>query len=205
MELKICTKCKEEKNINEFHKRTQSKDGYHFNCKKCIKEGQKDYYSNNKERQKELSNKFKFNNPTYLKTYYQNNKKILNNKINLYNKEKRKTDPLFKLKGNIRCLINSNFKYKGFKKNTKNEIILGCNKIFLYSYLESKFESWMSWENYGKYNGKPNFGWDIDHIIPLSSAKTEEEFLKLNYYTNLQPLCSYTNRDIKRDKLNYGY
>jgi len=53
----------------------------------------------------------------------------------------------------------------------------------------------MSWDNQGKY-------WDIDHIIPVSSAKTEEEIIKLNHYTNLQPLESYYNRHIKRAKLN---
>lgn len=56
----------------------------------------------------------------------------------------------------------------------------------------------MTWENYGKYNGELEYGWDIDHIIPLSSAKNEDDLLRLNHYTNLQPLCSKVNRDIKR-------
>lgn len=30
-----------------------------------------------------------------------------------------------------------------------------------------------------------------------------KEVYKLNHYTNLRPLCSYTNRHIKKDKLNY--
>lgn len=60
----------------------------------------------------------------------------------------------------------------------------------------------MSWENYGKYNGELNYGWDIDHIIPLSSANDESELIKLNHYSNLQPLCSYINRYIKSDKIN---
>jgi hypothetical protein len=55
----------------------------------------------------------------------------------------------------------------------------------------------MIWDNYGLYNGT-EYGWDIDHIIPSSSAITEEELLKLNHFSNLQPLCSYFNRDIKR-------
>ena len=59
----------------------------------------------------------------------------------------------------------------------------------------------MSWDNYGKYNGKNSFGWDIDHIIPISSAVNESEVIKLNHFTNLQPLCSKINRDIKRDLL----
>lgn len=58
----------------------------------------------------------------------------------------------------------------------------------------------MNWGNRGKYNGELNHGWDIDHIIPLSSATTEEELLKLNNFNNLQPLCSKVNRDIKKAK-----
>jgi len=55
-----------------------------------------------------------------------------------------------------------------------------------------------------KKDGKLNYGWDIDHIIPLSSVKKEEDLIKLNHYTNLQPLCSFVNRVIKRDKMIYG-
>lgn len=59
----------------------------------------------------------------------------------------------------------------------------------------------MTWDNHGKYNGELNYGWDIDHIIPTSSANTEEELIKLNHYTNLQPLCSYVNRYVKKNNL----
>lgn len=81
--------------------------------------------------------------------------------------------------------------------------MIGCSFDELKIHLENKFEHWMTWENYGKYTGKLNDGWDIDHIIPLSSAKTEKELTKLFHHTNLQPLCSYTNRNIKKNKLNY--
>jgi hypothetical protein len=60
----------------------------------------------------------------------------------------------------------------------------------------------MNWNNRGLYNGTENYGWDLDHIIPLSSAKTEGEVIKLNHYTNIQPLCSYVNRDIKKNNYN---
>ena len=59
----------------------------------------------------------------------------------------------------------------------------------------------MSWDNYGLYNGDLNHGWDIDHITPISSGISEDEILKLNHYSNLQPLCSKTNRYIKKDNL----
>jgi hypothetical protein len=60
----------------------------------------------------------------------------------------------------------------------------------------------MNWDNHGKIEfGKFNIGWDIDHIIPVSSAIKEDEVIKLNHFTNLRPLCSYTNRYIKSDHL----
>jgi len=57
----------------------------------------------------------------------------------------------------------------------------------------------MNWENRGLYNGELNYGWDIDHIKPLATATCETDIIKLNHYTNLKPLCSYTNRYIKKD------
>ena len=64
------------------------------------------------------------------------------------------------------------------------------------------FEPWMNWGNHGNPKDgviEPNKTWDIDHIIPLSSAKTEDDIIKLNHYTNLRPLCSYNNRFIKKN------
>ena len=65
----------------------------------------------------------------------------------------------------------------------------------------------MNWDNYGNpVDGvyEINKTWDFDHKIPLSSANTEEEIIKLCHYTNLQPLCSYLNRFIKKDINYYG-
>ena len=85
--------------------------------------------------------------------------------------------------------------------NTEN--IIGCSYELLLKHIESKFECWMNWNNYGLYNGELNYGWDIDHIIPLSFAKSDDELYELNHYTNLQPLCSKVNRDIKKNNIIY--
>lgn len=90
------------------------------------------------------------------------------------------------------------------KDKSKKVDILDCSIVEFRIYLESKFDSWMTWDNHGKYNGELNYGWDMDHIIPMASAKNEEEVIRLNHYTNFQPLDSYENRVIKRDKLVYG-
>ena len=36
METKVCTTCKEEKDVSLFYKRKESKDGFHCMCKLCI-------------------------------------------------------------------------------------------------------------------------------------------------------------------------
>lgn len=129
-----------------------------------------------------------------------NYKKMKENKIIKKNLHLTEID---RLKSNIRNLIGLSISKRGFIKSRKSFDILGCSPDNLKIYLESKFEIWMNWNNYGKYNGELNSGWDIDHIIPLSSAKTEEDILKLNHYTNLQPLCSKVNRYIKRSRLDF--
>lgn len=117
---------------------------------------------------------------------------------NKYRKKKLKTDSLYKLTSNIRVLICNNIKRKGYRKTTKTTQILGCTFDEFKQHLESQFQDWMNWENHGKYNGTKGYGWDIDHIIPISTATTEDDIIRLNHYTNLQPLCSKINRDIKR-------
>ena len=183
---KTCSKCNLIKNIYEF--RTHK-----TYCKKC--ENKQTY-----ESRKDIQS---INNSEYLKIYQKFNKETINKRMRIYKKTRIKTDVIFKLSMIIRGTIVNSIKLYGFKKSKKTLEILGINAKEFRLYLESKFEPWMNWENYGKYNGELNYGWDIDHIIPTSSAKTEEDVYKLNHYTNLQPLCSYINGYIKKDKMDY--
>jgi hypothetical protein len=82
----------------------------------------------------------------------------------------------------------------GYTKRSKTNDILGIDFDGFKKHIESKFAEGMNWENREL--------WHIDHIIPISSAKTEEEVFKLNHYTNLQPLWAEDNYK-KSDKLNY--
>lgn len=151
---------------------------------------EKEYYQKNKAKILKQS-----------KQYFKDNQKIKQEKNNERYKKRRQNDPIFKLATNLKRNIRGILSRKSFSKKSKTQEILGCSFEELKQYLETKFESWMNWDNYGKYNGEINFGWDVDHIIPLASAKTEDELLKLNHFSNLQPLCSRINRDIKRDNV----
>ena len=115
-----------------------------------------------------------------------------------YAKKRYANDPLFRFKKKMRRNIRKSL--CNFKKNKTTEEILGCTLEEFKIYIEKQFAPWMTWENYGLYDGQEKTGWDIDHIIPLCSVRTEEKIYKLNHYSNLQPLCSYINRRIKKDK-----
>lgn len=179
---KVCSICNDEKPTSEFRL-------HRTYCKKC--ENKKTYNSRKDTQSKK--------NKEYLKVYQKENKDKINERMREYNKNRCSSDINYKLRRTIGRLISQSIKLYGFQKSKKSLEIIGLNTIDFRNYLESKFETWMSWENYGLYNGELNYGWDIDHIIPLSSAKTEEELIRLNHYTNLQPLCSYINRYIKKD------
>ncbi len=175
------------------------------------------YCDANKEAIKEYKDKWLEDNKDYGKTHYQENKQYYKEKHKKwcednvdkkkelrreYERYKIKTSPLYKIINRTRGTVNRSIKNFGYTKKTKTAEILGCSFEEFKTYLESKFESWMNWGNYG--NPKDgiyqfNKTWDIDHIIPLSSANCEEDVIRLNHYTNLQPLCSYTNRWVKRD------
>ena len=171
--------------------------------KEVLKEKRKKYVDENKDKVKQGYKNWAIKNKEKRKEYrliYQKNNR---NKINSNKKERRLNDHLYKITENVRNLIKAAIKRKNHKKQSKTIDILGCTHIELQKHLESKFESWMTWENYGLYNGEVNYGWDIDHIIPNNTANDYNELIKLNHYTNLQPLCSHINRDVKRYNHNY--
>jgi hypothetical protein len=57
---------------------------------------------------------------------------------------------------------------------------LGCDHPELRDYIAALFRVGMSWERYRQ--------WEVDHIEPLSSARTLSELIALCHFSNLQPL-----------------
>lgn len=100
--------------------------------------------------------------------------------------ERMKTDVVYCFKQKMRNFIYSSFKRKNISKVDRTENILGCSLEYLRQYISSKFKKGMTIDNYGK--------WQIDHIIPLSTAKSVEDVVRLCHYTNLQPLWASENR-----------
>lgn len=126
-------------------------------------------------------------------------------KIYRYNRNllRREIDILYKIKNNISSLVRISIKNGGKNKNTKTTSILGCSILEFKLFIESKFLPWMSWDNWGKYTGSYNETWQLDHIIPISQANNEYDLIKLNHYTNYQPLCSKINQVDKSSNNNW--
>lgn len=184
-------KLQEYKSINK-ERITKNKKEYHYKNRENISKKVSEYYKKNPEKAKEKDLKNK--------KWREDNKEWVIERGKRYLRKRLKEEPLFKLKQAVRQRVYKSIKYRGYTKKSKTFEILDCTCEFFRSYIESKWQNWMNWDNYGKWNGELNYGWDLDHIIPISAAKTEEEVLKLNHYTNFQPLCSHVNRYIKVNK-----
>lgn len=195
--VKKCTKCN--KDNCGFYRDRSKKDGLKTMCKECCKKTLNKWYAKNPDKIKKYHEtqyaKDKEKIKEQSKQYYENNKEkisLKNKKWRTKNKEKinakarhrRKHDVLFGLKSSVRRRINHFL--KGDKSKSSEEII-GCSYKEYKSHLEQQFTDGMTWDNYGLK------GWHVDHIIPLSSAKTEDELIKLFHYTNTQPLWSDEN------------
>lgn len=202
--MKICVKCRVEKELNEFSNNKSKKDGKCVYCRGCYKAVNKEWRQNNPDRDRQIHKKWKQNNSdkvrkSSLRSYYKNhekrkskskkykqeNKSILRIKHRLYTNKKYYEDMEYRLKILIRGRI-----WKALKRNSKYSSsleLLGCSISDLKDHLEKQFTKGMSWGNYGQ--------WHIDHIKPCSSFDlTNSDQQKLCFhYTNLQPLWAKDN------------
>lgn len=157
-----------------------------------IKEYNKNYYQYHKDYYQNYAKVYRLEHRTQIEN---NQKKWEKNNIEKrrkYHKKdytRRRNNPILRLQGNLRNMINTSFRRKGLRKSMKLEKICCCSMQELVNHLISTYES--------NYNEKWN--WDfvknvhIDHIKPLATAKTEEDVIELCHYKNLQLLKAEDN------------
>ena len=206
--MKVCTKCNVEKEFVEFNKDRTREDGFFPQCRYCKKQGDKESYLRNKdkriEKSKEWLKKNKERRREYRKKYNEINSEVNKIKckiwysknkprVNEYYRKRKLTDRLFNLRCVIASLIRTCLKSNGYSKKSKTYKILGCTIEEFKVHLENQFTEGMNWDNQGN--------WHLDHIHPVSLAKDEEEIIKLNHYTNFQPLWAEDNIR-KSNKIN---
>ena len=169
-----------EYNIINKEKISENKKEYYENNKEEILEKRKEYYIEIKSDEELLASK-RLNDKEKTKEWRARNKESISQKI----KDRKKSDPIYKLSDSIRTLIWNSIKKMGFSKNSQTNQILGCSFEDFKLHIESQFKNEMSWENHGE--------WHLDHKTPISWAETEERVYELNHYTNFQPLWAKDN------------
>jgi hypothetical protein len=109
--------------------------------------------------------------------YYQANKDERVRQSVEYTRARRNNDPLFKLQHNTRSLIWHSLARGGYTKKSKTATILGC-----------------TYDQFMVHLGpKPCDNPVLDHVCPMAQARTEDEAIRLNHYSNFQWLTPEDN------------
>lgn len=182
--LKRCKICDLVKEIIEFNPASKYKDKIYYRgeCKLCNLQSQK---TNGQKYQIKYrgTEKGKINKQKHKKTQkYRDQQRE-------YERDRLANDVMFRCKKNLRDRLRIALKVKYWKKDTNFNKYIGCSLEELRIHLENQFTIGMTWDNYGHGENK----WTLDHIQPLSLAKTEEEMYKLCHYQNLQPMWYIDN------------
>lgn len=92
----------------------------------------------------------------------------------------------------IRNRIRDGLKGLCVSKDKRSAEIIGCSFEELHSFLQTKVDHWN--HTYGFISSKFLDGeLELDHIKPVSLAKTKEELEALNHFTNLQLIWKHVN------------
>lgn len=162
----------------------------------------KKYRENNVEKEKLRHKKYYKNNIEKINKYYLENKCRINEYKNKWVKAKYKNEISFKL----RVLISRNVRLSlnGKKGNKSILSYLPYAIDDLKKHLESQFEPWMTWDNWGLYNSNTwndndssTWTWQLDHIIPQSDllydSMEHSNFQMCWALENLRPFSSTNN------------
>lgn len=220
----ICAKCKEEKITDSFTE-SQIKKGDGRWCKECVKiknklyrqtnkdklkkykqtdsykQKSKNYKERNKKEIKKWSKEYYLSNKDRFQNYYIENKEKIKERVRKWDRKRMKTDLIYRLRKNTSSYIRNSVKHKGGNSILNN---LPYTIDELKNHLESQFESWMTWDNWGNYNSttwndndSTTWTWNIDHIIPHSNlpynSMNDENFKKCWSLNNLRPYSAKQN------------
>jgi len=162
--MKVCTKCKENKNEDCFYIRPKLKYGSTHYCKECIAKIHHVYEKNNRIKLNAQKREYK-------KIYDKKPKNILN--------------------ASIHWGIWSGIRGRRRSPNSKWEKLIGYSLNDLMKHLEKQFDENMNWGNYGGYweldHIKPKSSFKF-------TSQNDIEFKECWSLSNLRPLEKMANR-----------
>lgn len=172
VEKKACSLCEKVKHATMFDINNNYEDCRARMCKQCVNAKRRERYS--KIPKEEISKR------NAERKWY----------ITLWMRTKRKEDIEFRLRCRISTSVWQAIKKSGGRgKGGSTFKHLPYTPKQLKEHLESQFEDWMSWDNYGE--------WHIDHIYPQSKTPYDSlehpNFQKCWALSNLQPLSAKEN------------
>ena len=177
-----------------------------------IKQRTREYAKQNPQKVAERVRDNYFSNHDYFlnyhKEYRKKNHEKISNKKSVYQNIKRKTDRLFRLRCVVRNAVYQAILSAGSKKNGSilEHLPYSINELKLH--LESLFEPWMNWDNWGVYdpetwddNNTKTWTWQIDHIIKqadlIYDSMDHPNFQKCWALENLRPLSAKENVSVR--------
>jgi hypothetical protein len=196
MNTKKCYKCETVKSTDAFHKNKSKKDGLASECKACCnarnknrsqieavkkrkKEYDREYYQKNKQKKHAQHKKWR-----------EENREAALNIQRRYDRkrhERLKDCPEYRISNTVRVAVREAL--RGRKKSERTFEALPYTPAQLKEHIESQFEDWMTWDNYGT--------WHIDHIYPQSKLPYDSlehpNFQKCWALENLRPLDAIEN------------
>ena len=116
---------------------------------------------------------------------YLNHKKERNDWSLQYRNKRMIVDDNYALKIRVQSLVNQALRVRFISKKSRTMQIIGCSLDEFKLHIERQFCNGMTWDN--------RFEWHIDHIVPLATAKTEQDVIALNHFSNLRPLWAKDN------------
>ena len=215
----ICPKCKIEKEVcsANFHWRKDVGDsgGWRRICKLCHRKQADKWTAENEAKMKAWRKEWE---KEHNKKYYAENreKELLRTRnkpkeaTRRYN-GKRNLRPSHRIRKSISHSISRYItKNAGSKGGLSHLRFVDWTYEKLLAHLESLFEPWMTWINYGRYDRKTwndddpsTWTWQIDHIIPHSgfkySSMKDQSFRGCWALSNLRPYSSKQN-NLDRDR-----
>jgi hypothetical protein len=156
-------------------------------------ESDKRHYLKNREKRLEYFAEWQKNNQEHRREYHkqwrtENVDKWRKTKRD-YEKNRKDSDPLYKLVANFRTAIWTVLKENNITKFGHYFDILQYSPEELIVHLENQFKDDMTWDNYGV--------WHVDHKLPITSFDIQEigdeEFMKCWCLDNLQPMWGEEN------------
>lgn len=178
---RVCRSCRDLKPGHDFYAGQRQ-------CKPCYRTAVASYKAANKDRTKATKRKYYLANSTTMSAAARARYKVHKIKIieqtRVRARRYRKEKITFIIRRRIDRQIAKAIARGQRPKSLK--VALGYDPALIVPHLESQFESWMTWKNYGS-------GWHIDHRRPVSSFDLPAQIRECWALSNLRPLRALDN------------